>query len=240
VCRKDKEQQMTTADDYVNRVLDRMPRELPRRAQIGAELRSHIAERVAAGYPLEDVLRQLGDPVALADSYLAEEPLVAAPFGRRLAAKLVDVMLFFAGFALILGSTYAIARSADVVEIMWLLFMPGIIVFSFVFPIYMIGSEYRCGYTPGKRIFDLRVVRESGGRIGLGQSVVRQLPFLFQVFSIDALFVLFTERRQRAFELLSKTRVIDAAAWLAAQPEASTADSPPRSGSQSDPTLTII
>ena len=41
-----------------------------------------------------------------------------------------------------------------------------------------------------------------------GQAVVRQLPVLFQFFWIDVLFALFTERRQRAFELLSKTRVV--------------------------------
>ena len=54
----------------------------------------------------------------------------------------------------------------------------------------------------------LRVVQESGAQIGLGQSVVRQLPVFFQVFWIDVLFALFTERSQRAFELLSKTRVV--------------------------------
>ena len=54
------------------------------------ELRSHIAERLAHGQPLEDVLRQLGDPVALAESYLAAVPLVSAPFGRRALAKLID------------------------------------------------------------------------------------------------------------------------------------------------------
>jgi uncharacterized RDD family membrane protein YckC len=48
---------------------------------------------------------------------------------------------------------------------------------------------------------------------------VRQLPVFLQVFSIDALFVLFTDRRQRAFELLSKTRVVDGrAATTAARP----------------------
>jgi hypothetical protein len=38
--------------------------------------------------------------------------------------------------------------------------------------------------------------------------MVRQLPLFLQVGWIDAMFVLFTDRRQRAFELLSKTRVV--------------------------------
>ena len=54
----------------------------------------------------------------------------------------------------------------------------------------------------------IRVVRESGARIGLGQSFLRQLPFFGGFFFIDALFALFTERRQRAFELLTKTRAV--------------------------------
>ncbi len=38
--------------------------------------------------------------------------------------------------------------------------------------------------------------------------MVRSLPSLFQVFMIDALFALFTDKHQRAFEMLSKTRVV--------------------------------
>ena len=66
------------------------------------------------------------------------------------------------------------------------------------------------GQTFGKRRYGLFVVQESGAPITLGQSVVRQLSLVFQIFWIDALFTLFTERRQRAFELLSKTRVVHA------------------------------
>ena len=44
--------------------------------------------------------------------------------------------------------------------------------------------------------------------ISLGQAFLRQLPFFAQFFFIDALFALFTERRQRAFELLTRTRTV--------------------------------
>jgi uncharacterized RDD family membrane protein YckC len=66
----------------------------------------------------------------------------------------------------------------------------------------------------GKRLLGLRVVRESGARISFGQAVVRQLPMFLQVFWIDAMFALFTDRKQRAFEVLSKTRTV-----LASQPD---------------------
>ena len=64
------------------------------------------------------------------------------------------------------------------------------------------------GQTPGKYLCGLRVVRESGARIGLGQAIVRQLPMFLEIFLVDVLFALFTEKHQRAFELLSKTRVV--------------------------------
>jgi uncharacterized RDD family membrane protein YckC len=75
---------------------------------------------------------------------------------------------------------------------------------------YTVVAEWRFGQTVGKYLFDLQVVRESGGRISFGQSFVRQLPLFLQVGWIDAMFLLFTDRRQRAFELLSKTRVVAA------------------------------
>ncbi len=82
----------------------------------------------------------------------------------------------------------------------------GVAAFGFVG--YTIVAEWRSGQTFGKRQYGLYVVQENGAPITLGQSVVRQLSLLFQVVWIDAMFVLFTERRQRAFELLSKTRVV--------------------------------
>jgi uncharacterized RDD family membrane protein YckC len=54
----------------------------------------------------------------------------------------------------------------------------------------------------------LRVVDESGAQIGIGQALVRQLAQVLNIFWIDGLFAFFTTHTQRAFELLSKTRVV--------------------------------
>jgi hypothetical protein len=59
---------MTTAEEYVSSVVDTFPRGTAMRAQISMELRAHIAERIEHGTPLDDVLRQLGDPATLAES----------------------------------------------------------------------------------------------------------------------------------------------------------------------------
>lgn len=199
---------MTTADDYVNTVLNMMPGTMPSRAQIAAELRSHIAERLAHGHALEDVLEQLGDPAKLADSYLSAEPLVSAPFGSRVLAKIVDAV---AVLVVMCPTTWLLSRLAPPG---WRPFVMICIVFigsSIVFGVYTMTSEYRRGQTIGKRLRGIRVVSESGARISVGQAIVRQLPMFMQVYWIDVMFALFTDKSQRAFEMLSKTRVVRAA-----------------------------
>jgi len=206
-----------TTDQYVQAVLNHMPASMPRREQIGAELRGHIVERLERGMPLEEVLRQLGDPAALANSYLAEVPLELPPHGRRLMAKIVDSIVVVLGIAIIclttVGSTALINDN-----LIWLGIVEGIILGGILGSMYTVVAEWRFGQTVGKYLFDLQVVRESGGRISFGQSFVRQLPLFLQVGWIDAMFLLFTDRRQRAFELLSKTRVVAAAAAESQQP----------------------
>jgi uncharacterized RDD family membrane protein YckC len=191
---------MNPIDDYIARVLDRLPPGSEIRSPVEMELRSHIAERVAHGHSVDEALRQLGDPAALAESYLAAVPLVTPRLWPRFAAKLVDFVLIIAAFAPLVWLVMTMDRA-------WLLVL-CILFMVAVMPGYPIVAEYRFGQTVGKHVFNLCVVRESGARISLGQSFVRQLPAFFQVFWVDAFFVLFTEKRQRAFELLSKTRVV--------------------------------
>ena len=194
-----------TAEEYVSKVLAMLPDTFAQRTQIAAELRSHIAERLAHGHPLDEVLRQLGDPATLANSYLSAEPLVSAAFGSRVVAKLVDAIGVFA----IVCPTALIV--AQFLEPWWrpvLMIIMVVVGGSVTFGAYTMAFEYRNGQTIGKRLQRIRVVTESGARISAGQAIVRQLPMFLQVFWIDAMFALFTDRSQRAFEMLSKTRVI--------------------------------
>jgi len=195
---------MLTADTYISQVLNLLPRGTPLRDQIALELRSTIAERTNAGQSEFEVLRQLGDPRRLAESYLSAVPLEAAPFGRRAAAKLIDLGVAAAiivptvcAFFFMMPREYAL-----------FVIGPGFGLGFLGYLAYVILAESRGGQTIGKRLMRMRVVQESGANISFGQSVVRQLPVFFQVFWIDVLFALFTERSQRAFELLSKTRVV--------------------------------
>ena len=198
---------MMTADDYINRVVDYMPRATPLRSQIATELRGHIAERLGNGQSLDEVLRNLGDPAALADSYLAAVPLRTVSFWRRAAAKSVDLLIFVTPIIALVVLVWTRSEPG---------FLQGMIPFvalvggGLIFGIYSATAEWLTGQTLGKYLMGIRVVRESGARISAGQAIVRQLPMLLQIFWIDALFTLATDRAQRAFELLSKTRVVRA------------------------------
>lgn len=202
---------MRTAEDYIDRVLQYLPLATPLRTQIAMELRGHFAERTASGQSLDEIVSQLGDPSRLAESYLAAVPLVKACFRTRVAAKVLDW--------LVVVST-VLSIFAPVALLLWYLGYEELVPFeaplalltaSLLFLGYTVVAEWQWGQTLGKRLLGLRVVQESGARISFGQAFVRSLPSLFQVFIIDSLFALFTDRNQRAFEMLSKTRVVRAA-----------------------------
>lgn len=196
---------MRTADQYIDDVLRHLPSSTPMRTQIAMELRGHISERLSHGHSVEGVLALLGDPAQLAESYLASVPLVAASFGRRLAAKLIDglaVVVVMAPLAWVLSRL--VPREFWIAVVIWVAIGGSALLFA---P-YTVLTEWAYGQTLGKRLLGVRVVRESGTRIGFGQAIVRQLPMFLQFYWIDVLFALFTEKSQRAFELLSKTRVV--------------------------------
>lgn len=196
---------MTSAEDYIDRVLDVMPRGTAMRSQVSQDLRGAIAERMGDGRSLDEVLLQLGDPVRLAESYLAAEPLIAAPLGTRALARLLDALVVLAVVAPLAWVVAGFTPPDFLFPIMLLVVLIG---GSLVFAVYMIAAEATVGQTLGKQALGLYVVRENGARISAGQAFVRQLPLLLQIVWIDLLFAFFTEKRQRAFELLSKTRVV--------------------------------
>ena len=212
---------MKPEEVFIERVMAKLPAG-PLRQQIAMELRSHIADRVERGQSVEEAIRQLGDPGVLAVSYLSAVPLVPAPHLRRAAAKFVDLIIPVS-FCLGMVALYFVIDPEVKVQPPaiprlgldpW--FSRQILISAFflgtmlLYSAYLMIAEYAVGQTLGKRLFGLRVVTESGTRIGLGQALVRQLPSFLQFFWIDGMFTLFTDRRQRAFEMLSKTRVVEA------------------------------
>ena len=76
-------------------------------------------------------------------------------------------------------------------------------VYAFYFPLF----EARFGRTPGKRLMKIRVIHESGTPISLGQAFVRRLSMYFEFLVIDALFIPFTQKKQRALDIVAHTIV---------------------------------
>jgi uncharacterized RDD family membrane protein YckC len=198
---------MTIEQQYLDRVIACLPPTTPLRSQIALELRGLIADRVERGERIEDILRQLGDPQTLAESYLKAVPLVSASFVSRAMARIIDVLMVMV-IMLALVFVVAMMIPSSAFELIPVMALVATALSLLACVIYAVVAEYARGQTVGKRLFHLRVVRESGAHISLGQAIVRQLPTLMQFFWIDILFALFTDRRQRAFELLSKTRVV--------------------------------
>jgi uncharacterized RDD family membrane protein YckC len=69
-------------------------------------------------------------------------------------------------------------------------------------------AEGRFGQTLGKRLLGLRVLKESGLAIGYKEAFLRRIPFYFRFAVLDALFVPFTAKKQRAFDLVARTVVV--------------------------------
>jgi uncharacterized RDD family membrane protein YckC len=212
---------MKPEEIYVQKVLSHILRG-PVRDQIEAELRGHIADRIERGGSAEEAIRQLGDPRALAESYLSAVPLRKPPHLRRALAKIVDVVLVLLPPAIVFF-TWWVNSAHEPSEPVWIAFAAAYLFALGCAGWYPILTEHRYGQTLGKRLFGLQVVTEKGARIGVGQAIVRQLPFFLQVATVDTLFALFTDRRQRAFEMLSKTRVVDVSEAHEATPTVATA-----------------
>ena len=90
----------------------------------------------------------------------------------------------------------------------FILLMPAVMWTLAVFLFYFPALEAHFGKTLGKHLLGLRVLNEDGTRLGLGKAFLRRLSYYFDFLAIDALFAAFTERKQRALDILSKTMVV--------------------------------
>jgi hypothetical protein len=69
-------------------------------------------------------------------------------------------------------------------------------------------QEGRFGQTLGKRLLRLWVLKEDGLPIGYKEAFLRRLSYYFDILPVDALFIPFTAKRQRAFDVVAHTVVV--------------------------------
>lgn len=217
------------AEDYLARVMKELPRPLPERGRIEDELRSHLADRLEAGEPhgvdphrepegeAGQALAGMAPPEEVARDYLAEITFHDAPLSKRVGAFLLDALL-------------GTAALTPLWIFFWLSFMPhlelqppltyGWVLLPLLFitkmaaavavmsVVYFPIAEAIWGRTLGKLALGIYVTREDGRAAGWIPAILRRLSFLLEIFWIDAVFALFTRRRQRAFDLVARTVVV--------------------------------
>ncbi|HSJ08772.1 MAG TPA: RDD family protein [Longimicrobiales bacterium] len=209
-----------TVDAYVSEVLRRLPVQLIDRQTVELDLRMHLLDRMEAGETEESAVRHMGTPEETAAELMSGVVLEPASFGRRAGAYVLDLcigaiplvalcLLFLS--AQLGGSHFVLAMT----EGPGLLFVVLMVTFAVVAlataalsVLYFPVLEALWGQTVGKRLLGMVVVRENGTAIGWVAAIVRRLPFLLEFFMIDALFALFTARRQRAFDKVAGTVVV--------------------------------
>jgi len=214
---------MNAVNEYARQVMDLIPPAHPERDRIELDLRAHLEETVAElqGSP-SAAFGRMGDPREVALAYLAEIPVRYASVGRRVLAFFIDML---AGFA-VLGTVAAICllvfgvlaaaeetaktgppqMSLAVLMVFGVAFVASLALLSIAyFPV----LEWRFGQTLGKYLLGIHVVGENGLRPSLPATIVRRIPFFLEFFWIDAIVAFFTERNQRAFDLVARTVVVE-------------------------------
>lgn len=219
-----------TVDEYVSAVDRRLPQWLPERRALVADLRSHLADRLENSASEAQITAQLEPPAEYAAALVAHLRFEPAPHGRRIGAFLIDaalgipvVIIVFLAMSLLMG-VFVNGWPAGMPRLWWetvgpllassLLMMlaaiAGILAASALVMsvVYFPVVEAVWGTTVGKKVMGLSVVAENGTRVTWLKAIVRRIPFYFEFFLLDAVFALFTRRRQRAFDLVSRTLVV--------------------------------
>ncbi len=212
---------LTTPDAverYISQVLHNIHAAPGERQRIQADLSAHLSEAIRSGQPVKQVLERMGDPREVAAAFMAQVLIRYAPNFRRVAAFAIDMVILIAlvGIAAILAAGignltpqhpaawYEYAIGALCIGAALVFALSGIGLMILYFPL----SEGRFERTLGKRLLGLRVLKENGLPIGYKESFLRRLPFYFEFWPVDGLFIFFTEKHQRGFDIVARTVVV--------------------------------
>jgi uncharacterized RDD family membrane protein YckC len=209
---------MNTVDAYITDIPRNIQAPPGQRERIEADLRAHFQEAVATGEPVESILARMGDPAEVAQEFMAQVRLNYAGFWPRLAAFAVDMLILIPVIvvlsliaALISNTVPQHPAGAQYVygAVVILLTISIIVMIIGVVFLYFPMLEGRFGRTVGKRLLKLRVLKENGLPVGDREAFLRKISFYFNgIFIIDSLFIPFTAKHQRAFDIVAQTIVV--------------------------------
>ena len=209
------------------------------RIEIEKELRSTYYEaaesaarsRGAARVTAADVIAakaDMGSPLETAEcltkSYAGT--LRRAGFWPRLAAFLIDNIIMVVASLIIMAPMFVVLAALDsptdsaiplagspmpvytLAFVLMFVTMISVIIIAFG---YYIVLEGRYGYTAGKYLLGLKVIRTNGTKIGYKEALLRNLSkYINNLIVIDALIMLifFSKEKQRGFDRLADTIVV--------------------------------
>jgi uncharacterized RDD family membrane protein YckC len=212
--------QISSIEGYVSETLNFIQAGATEKERIAADLRLHLQAALEAGEPLAAAFERMGSPAELAAAFMSEIPLRYAGFWPRAAAAIIDLLAIFLGAALMaafgLGFASLIPERPDnpnfglyIYEGLMILLVIGAVLGTLALILgYFTLLEGRFGTTLGKRLIGLRVLKENGLPIGYKEAFLRRLSYYFEFWPVDALFVFFTEKRQRAMDIVARTIVV--------------------------------
>ncbi len=209
---------MNDIEQYVRDVLHNIHAPASERERIETDLRSHLQEALEAGQAPRAVIDHMGTPVEVAAEFMQQVRLNYAGFWIRLLAFATDLLILipFAFVLALLAQLFInLVVRQDLSTLDWILgaawialaascILAVIGLFTLYFPIF----EGRFGQTIGKRLLGLAVLKESGMPIGYKEAFLRRIPFYFDFMPLDALFIPFTAKKQRAFDIVARTVVV--------------------------------
>jgi uncharacterized RDD family membrane protein YckC len=208
---------MSEVDKYLAAVLRNIHASASERQRIEADLRAHFEAAEAAGETVESVIARMGTPVEVAVEFMSQLELPYAGFWHRLAAFAVDlgVIMFTGGMfsILFIWASNRVPQHPQgwgyVMGAILIALCGGSILATFgIILLYFPILEARFGQTLGKKVFRLKVLREDGLPINYKEAFLRRISYYFEVLPVDALFIPFTPKRQRAFDIVARTVVV--------------------------------
>ena len=216
----------TNADDK-----DRMEIEKELRSTYYEAAESAARSRGATSVTAADVQAakaDMGSPLETAEcltkSYAGT--LRRAGFWPRLAAFLIDNIIMVVASLIIMAPMFVVMAAIDqptssaiplasspmpVYTLAFVLMFATMISVAIVAFGYYIVLEGRYGYTAGKYLLSLKVIRTNGTKIGYKEALLRNLSkYINNLIVIDALIMLifFNKEKQRGFDRIADTIVV--------------------------------
>ncbi len=222
---------MNRIERYINDVMRNIYAPASEKEKFASDLHLHFKEGIESGESEINLINRMGDPKDVANEFMAEVSMQEANFFERLIAFIIDMnvchfitipllmaIIFspavFSDFFTAVDLFHYLDRSHAQIHDVHLSVLGIVLLVGFFFMmlgvqiLYFPILEHYYGKTLGKHLLRLRVLNESGAVPGLGATFIRRLSYYFEILTLDAIFIFFTDKKQRAFDMVAKTIVI--------------------------------